>query len=396
MTIKNNDLTKEAFRFVLILGIANFFADATYEGARGVIGPFLGSLGATATIIGLVSGFGELVGYTLRSLTGVFADRTRQYWLFAFLGYAVNMLAVPALALAGNWPLAAILIIAERTGRAIRKPAVEAMLSFTTKNRRGWVFGVNEALDQAGATLGPLIVALMLYLKGGYRSGFVMLLIPALLCLTTILTAWFFYRKPHEFEKEESHVSAHSLTSAYWLYVLAGALIAAGFADFSLISFHLEKHNIVSTAMIPVFYSIAMAVTAITSLVFGKLFDHLGLPIFLLAFFLGAFFAPFIFSYSVLLVLFGVFLWAISMGAQESLLKAELSKMISAKKRATAFGIFDGWYGVAWFVGSASMGWLYDHAFLVLIIFSVVIQLLALPIFVLANKGVKRRALDKS
>src|ERR1700758_1786758 len=163
-------VAKLAFRFVLTIGIVNFFADMTYEGGRGIVGPFLGSLGASAAIVGFVAGFGELLGYGLRSLTGFFADRTHKYWAIAFVGYAVNMLAVPALALAGNWPLAATLMIAERTGRAIRKPSVESMLSHAGKSiGHGWVFGVNEALDQTGATLGPLITAYILYRQGTYQ-----------------------------------------------------------------------------------------------------------------------------------------------------------------------------------------------------------------------------------
>ena len=161
-------LAKLAFRFVLTIGIVNLFADLTYEGARSITGPFLGSLGASATVIGIVVGFGELLGYSLRSVSGFLADKTHRYWVVAFVGYVINMLAVPALTLAGNWPLAATLIIAERTGRAIRRPSVEAMISYAGKEiGRGWVFGLNEALDQGGATVGPLIVALVLYLKGG-------------------------------------------------------------------------------------------------------------------------------------------------------------------------------------------------------------------------------------
>ncbi len=163
-----------AFRFVLIIGIVNFFADFTYEGGRSIMGPFLATLGASGAIVGLVAGFGELMGYSLRSVSGYIADKTHKYWLMTIFGYCINMLAVPALALAGNWPIAAMLMILERTGRAIRRPNVETMLTYTTKEMgRGWVFGFNEALDQAGATLGPLLVALVLYLKGGYRYGFV-------------------------------------------------------------------------------------------------------------------------------------------------------------------------------------------------------------------------------
>src|SRR3989442_1256352 len=174
-------LAKLAFRFVFIIGIVNLFADMAYEGGRSITGPFLGSLGASATIVGFVAGFGELLGYSLRSVSGYFSDKTHRYWIFTFLGYVTNVFAVPALALAGNWPLAAALIVAERTGRAIRKPAVDAMISYAGKSiGRGWVFGLNEALDQAGATISPLIVALVLYFKGGYRTGFAVLVVPAL------------------------------------------------------------------------------------------------------------------------------------------------------------------------------------------------------------------------
>ncbi len=161
--------SRAALHFVLIIGIANFFADFTYEGARGIVGPFLGSLGASAAIIGFVAGLGELMGYGLRSVSGYFADKSHKHWAFAFVGYAINMFAVPALALATRWPLAATLVIAERTGRGIRKPTVEAMLSYAGKSiGAGWVFGLNEALDQAGATVGPLLVALILYFHGGF------------------------------------------------------------------------------------------------------------------------------------------------------------------------------------------------------------------------------------
>src|SRR3989442_6852617 len=197
---------RSAFNFVLIIGIVNFFADLTYESARGIVGHFLGSLGASAAIVGFVAGFGELIGYALRFVSGYFADKTQKYWFVTFTGYAINMLAVPALALAGQWPLAAGLVVAERTGRAIRKPVVEAMLSYAGRSiGAGWVFGLNEALDQAGATIGPLLMALILYFNGGYRTGFATLLIPALLCLGTLVLARLLHPRPHELEKGAGH-----------------------------------------------------------------------------------------------------------------------------------------------------------------------------------------------
>jgi predicted MFS family arabinose efflux permease len=387
-------LSKTAFRFVLIIGIVNLFADMTYEGGRGIVGPFLGYLGASATIVGFVAGLGELLGYSLRSISGYIADRTHRYWVVIFVGYAINMLAVPALALAGNWPVAAALIIAERTGRAIRRPAVEAMISHAGQSiGRGWVFGLNEALDQGGATVGPLITALVLYLKGGYQEAFAVLLISALLCLGTLCIARIYYPRPHELEERSAQaLQTRGFPRAFWIYVAAGTLIAAGFADFSLIAFHFHKAAVVTQSIVPVFYAVAMATGAIVSLVFGRLLDKLGLPVLLLAFFLSALFAPFVFWGGFSLALVGMILWGVGMGAQDSLLKAVLAGVIPVEKRSTAFGVFDTGFGIAWFAGSAAMGLLYDRSIAALIVLSVVLQLAALPVLALAERDRRKFA----
>lgn len=382
------EVAKLALRFVLIIGVVNFFADMTYEGGRGIVGPFLGSLGASATTVGFVAGFGEMAGYALRSVSGFFADRTHKYWTITFIGYAVNMLAVPALALAGNWPVAAALLVAERTGRAIRKPAVDSMLSHAGHAiGHGWVFGLNEALDQAGATLGPLITAWVLYKREGYHHAFGVLLISALLCLSVVFVAWRLYREPQELEGKSPQVVADkTFSQSFWLYLAAGALIAAGFADFSLIAFHFQKSGTVSQDMIPVFYAVAMVTGAVAAPVLGKLLDKVGLPVLLFAFAAPAFFAPLIFLRSAGFELVGMILWGLGMGAQNSCLKATLAKIIPSEKRGTGFGVFDTGFGVAWFAGSATMGLLYDKSIPALVIFSVTLQVLALPVLVMAHK----------
>jgi len=386
------EVAKLAFRFVLIIGMVNFFADMTYEGGRSLIGPFLGSLGATATIVGFVAGFGELVGYGLRSITGYFADKTHRYWTAAFLGYAVNMLAVPALALAGNWQLAAALAVAERTGRAIRKPSVDAMLSHAGSSiGHGWVFGFNEALDQAGATLGPLITAWVLYRRGSYQHSFAVLLAPALLCLLTVAVACLLHRRPHDLElRKPKSLAGATFRKAYWLYVAAGCLVAAGFADFSLIAFHFQQAGTMSKDMVPVFYAVAMATSAVSALILGKLLDKIGLSVLLVGFAVSAFFAPLVFLGGRTLDLVGMILWGIGLGAMDSCLKAVLAPVVPSEKRSTAFGVFDTAFGVAWFAGSATMGLLYDKSLHALVLFSVAAQLLALPLFVSAHRAAAR------
>ena len=386
--MEKSGIAKAALRFVIVIGVANFFADLTYEGARGITGPFLGSLGASATVVGFVAGFGELVGYSLRSVTGYFADRTRKYWLVTFVGYIINMLAVPALALAGNWPVAAGLIVAERTGRAIRKPAVEAMLSDAGKSiGAGWAFGLHEALDQAGAMVGPLVAALILFQGKSYRSAFAVLLVSALLCLGIVAIARLVHARGAPPEKRPSHLlEAPGSSKAYWIYLAAGALIAAGFADFSLIGFHFRKASVVAENVIPIYYAAAMGAGAAGSLIFGRLLDKLGQPVIVVLFFVTALFAPLVFFGGVGLAFLGTVLWGLSMGAQDSLLKAVLTPIIPPGKRSSGFGLFDTVYGVAWFAGSALMGLLYDRSIFDLVVFSVVLQLAALPLLVAAAR----------
>ncbi len=191
----------------------------------------------------------------------------------------------------------------------------------------------------------------------------------------------------HELEeKPEQPVPAQGFPRAFWIYVAAGALIAAGFADYSLIAFHFQKAAIVRPGTIPVFYAVAMATGALTSLVFGRLLDRLGSSVLLLAFLLSAFFAPVVFWGKAALALVGVILWGIGMGAQDSLLKAVLAGIIPAGKRSTAFGVFDTGFGFAWFMGSAAMGLLYARSITGLIAFSVVLQLVALQVLSQAER----------
>jgi MFS family permease len=375
-----------ALRFVLILGVANLFADMTYEGARSTTGIFLETLGASAAVVGFTAGFGELLGYALRSLFGYLGDRTGRYWLMALSGYAINLLAVPALALAGDWPVAAGLIIAERAGRAVRKPQTAAMLSHAGKHMgSGWAFGLNEALDQAGATVGPLILALVLYLNGDYRLGFALLLIPALLSLGSVLVARWSFPNPQDLHAGRG-LKTQGLSKSYWLYMLAAGCVAAGFADFALLAYHFKQTGAVATEVIPIYYAVAMVTGAVGALVLGRLFDRAGLIVLIAGFALSSLFAPLVFLGNAWVALAGMILWGLGMGVQESLLKATVAGVIPADRRATAFGVFDTGFGVAWFLGSWAIGVLYGVSIEAVIIVSVGLQLAALPVFWLAAK----------
>jgi len=380
---------KTAFKFIILLGLVSLLADMTYEGARSITGPYLALLGASGTVVGIVAGFGELIGYTLRLISGYISDKTGRYWLITIFGYAVNLLAVPLLALAGRWEIAAALMITERIGKAIRTPSRDAMLSHATKEiGRGWGFGLHEAMDQIGAMLGPLIVAVVLYVKGGYKTSFAVLLIPALLALIVLLIAKYLYPRPKDLETISVTLETKGFSRVFWLYLIAIAFVAAGYVDFPLVAYHFKKASIASDNWIPIFYAIAMGVDAIAALLFGRLFDRKGVSILIFAVLASSLFAPLVFLGGFYSALIGIVLWGIGMGAQESIMRAAIAGMISVNKRASAYGVFNAGYGLFWFLGSAIMGIFYDLSIPALIAFSVITQLVSIPFFMMTKKAI--------
>lgn len=377
-----------AFRFVLTLGLVNLFADVTYEGGAALNGPFLGSLGASVAAISIVAGLGECLGYAVRSLSGSIADKTGRHWLVTFVGYAINLMAVPAMVLAPDWRAAAALILAERIGRGIRKPTVEAMLSYTTgKHGRGWVYALNTALDEIGATLGPLFMSLALFLGAGHRQGFAWLLLPSAAALATLVVARVQYPVPARLEvRGESTARRGGFGAAYWLYMVAGALFAAGLTSFELISYHLSTSGAVDPAFVPILLSLATAGGVVASLAFGRSYDRVGIPIVIAAVCASALFSPLVFLGSFPVVVAGMFLWGIGYATQDTLIKALIAGVMPEGRRGTAFGVFYLGYGGGWLAGSVVMGLLYEQSRPILIAFAMTAQLASIPFFLLAAR----------
>lgn len=385
--MNNTFFKNHAFRFIILLGMVSLLADMTYEGARSITGPYLALLGANAAAVGFVAGFGELVGYALRFVSGYLADKTRRYWAMTIVGYAVNLLAVPLLALAGNWPMAALLLIAERMGKAIRTPPRDVMLSHATSQvGRGWGFGLHEAMDQTGAIIGPLMVAVILYFYGNYQLCFAFLLLPAILALTVLVVSRFLYPNPHDLEANVPKIQTKGLRRVYWIYIVAVIFIALGFADFPLVAYHFQRAEVVSPVMVPIFYSVAMGVDALAALIFGRLFDKIGMGALIIAVISSAFFAPLVFWGDFNMVLLGMGLWGVGMGAQESIMRAAVAEMSPTNIRGSAYGVFSTIYGISWFIGSFTLGILYDFSLTLMVMFSIFAQVLAvIPLLLIRN-----------
>ncbi|HVB75719.1 MAG TPA: MFS transporter [Ktedonobacteraceae bacterium] len=383
-------IKSRALKFVLLIGVMSFFADFTYEGSRSIIGPYLALFGASAVAVAFITGFGELLGYGLRLVSGRLSDRTGKFWPITIFGYIIQMFSVPLLALAGNWQVAALLIIIERVGKATRNPPRDVMLSHAAKEMGyGWGFGVHEALDQSGALFGPLVVAAVLAIRGQYQIAFAVLLIPALITLSILAVARLTYPRPEEMETNPPDVKTSGLPRIFWVYLAAAVLVATGFADFPFIAYHFARASIVPGTLIPVFYAVAMGVSGAGSLLFGRLFDRFGISVLIPLTVLSALFAPLVFLGNFWVALVGVALWGLGMGVHESIIPAAVALMVPAQRRASAYGLFTAGYGIFWFLGSVMIGVLYGISIPALIAFSLVVELAAIPLIIIVRKQMR-------
>ncbi|MCE5299019.1 MAG: MFS transporter [Methanoregulaceae archaeon] len=371
-----------ALRLILLLGIVSLFGDIIYEGSRSVAGPYLLLLGASAFTVAFIAGFGEFLGYAARLVSGYFSDRTGDYWTFTIAGYLM-IGAIPLLVFAQAWEVAAVLILIERLGKGIRSPPKDTILSHAAHQvGRGWGFGLHEALDQVGAIIGPLVFAVSLAVYGGYGTGFAVLAIPFILMVAALVYAKRSAPDPAAFEEESARVSDFPRHSRILLpYGTFTVLTMAGFAVFPLIAYHFSVASVVPPAQIPVFYAIAMAADALFALVIGKYYDRVGISVLVIVPLVNLPITALAFSGGYYGALAGSVLWGISMGGQETVLRAALADFTSIKKRGTAYGIFNTLYGGAWFAGSMVLGVLYEMDLSVLIAYSVLMQVAALGAF---------------
>lgn len=397
---------KAAFKLIFLFGLVSLFGDMVYEGARSVNGPYLKTLGANAAIVGLVAGLAEFLGYAVRLVAGYFADKTRAYWLFTFLGYGL-LISVPLLALAGIWQVAVIFIIIERLGKALRSPAKDTLLSQATKQvGTGFGFAIAEVLDQIGAITGPLIFTILFVVIGkgdrslaDYQHGYFLLWIPLVLVLLCIFFAHRAVPNPETLEisvtSSPKSFESDKLSKIFWIYTVFTFITTLGFANFALIGFHFKAKHVLTDAQIPLFYALAMGVDAVAAMAIGKTYDIfknkrnndkaglitlIAIPVFSLLI------PGLVFSAKFSLVLAGVIIWGIVMGCHETVMKSAIADLTPLKKRGTGYGVFNAAYGLAIFVGSALTGVLYEHSISAVIMISIAVELAAIPVFFILRK----------
>ena len=409
---KSKKRISQAMIFIILFGIVSLFSDMTHEGASSIRGAYMSLLGASAGAIGFVSGLGELIGYSMRYVFGRLTDKTKRYWLMTIAGYVLDVLAVPALALVGEhgWIAACGLLIIQRMGKAIKKPAKDTIMSFAASQEGvGKSFGIQEVLDQIGAFLGPvLLYIVMLFKTEGstfeiYSRCFAVLAVPGAITILLLLITKYKFPNPENFEPEEKRFTPFKVKKEFIFYIAGISLFAFGFIDYSIIIMHVSKtytnisaqltetSSLVNSGTLPLLYAGAMLVDAVAALVFGLMYDKKGVKALAWSTVISAPFAILVFgTKSTSALLLGIALWGVGMGAQESILKAAVTKMVPKSSRATGYGVFECSFGVFWFRGSWLLGVLYDISIPAMITVSVVSQLAAIPLYIASDKLANR------
>ena len=398
--------------FIILFGIVSLFSDMTHEGASSIRGAYLSLLGASAATIGFISGLGELIGYSMRYVFGKLTDKSKQYWPMTIAGYVLDIIAVPALALVGEhgWIAACVLLVIQRMGKAIKKPAKDTIMSFAASQEGvGKSFGIQEVLDQIGAFIGPVLLYLVMLFKTEgttfeiYSTCFAVLAIPGAITLILLIVTRCKFPNPEHFEPEPKEYVPFKIKKEFILYIAGISLFAFGFIDYSIIIMHVsrtyshlapglsETSALVSTGSLPLLYAGAMLVDAVAALFFGMMYDKNGVKALVWSTVISAPFAVFVFAFdSMPMLLIGVALWGVGMGAQESILKAAVTSMVPKASRATGYGVFECSFGAFWFLGSWLMGVLYDVSIPAMIAVSVIAQLAAIPLYIGSSKLMKK------
>lgn len=382
MSTNNETKIRSAYYGIVLFGVVSLFGDIVYEGARSAVPEYMKIMGASATFVGLIIGFGEFLAYAIRLPAGSFVDIFGLYWLTTFIGYA-SLFSIPLLAIAPSLAWVALFVFLERFGKGVRNPSRDALLSVVSKDvGSGKAFGIHEFLDQIGAVTGPTIVAAILFFtNNSFRTAFASLSPFVVLCLLALFFAYTFTKertKAIESRKEKINMREEfsKIPKHFWLYSISAFLSTVGFVHFALLSYRLQ--GLVPDWLVAFSFSLAMAIDAIFALLLGFLYDKYKLKVFYFIFMANSLPAILAILPNPILLILAVASFGIGMGAQESIYRSVVADLTPIHLRGTAYGIFNTLYGLAWTIGGAVAGIFYDfnHPETVAI-FSIIMELIA-------------------
>lgn len=400
-----------AWRVVWWFGFVSLAADMVYEGARSVHGPLLAALGASALVVGLVTGAGEAVALVLRLAFGPIADRSGRYWALTIVGYGLTAVCVPLLWFAprlggAGLAFAATMILLERLGKAVRSPSKSALLAHVASAvGRGRGFGVHKALDQVGAFAGPLVVAAAVA-TASIWAGMAVLAVPGALAMLLLVALRRRVPDPSTYDSAPAPVHDEprrgwwaeavgaGLSGDFFRYAVAASLTTGGLVTFGIIGYHVTVDGVLPVAGVPLLYAAAMGVEAVAALVVGSVYDRTGTRVLLVVPVLVALVPALALGSALVAVLAGVVAWGVAQGVQDSTVKAVVADLVEAPRRATAYGVFAGVQGLFAILGGVTAGWLYERSLLALVVVVALSQVVAFVLLVdtLGSGPVRRSA----
>jgi MFS family permease len=363
---------------VVGFGLVSLATDMVSDGARPLGGPLLAQLGASALFVGVVTGAAEAASQGLRLVFGPWADRTGKYWTFTMAGYVLTAVCIPLLALTpftgtAGMALAAVLIIGDRVGKAVRSPAKTVLLAAVAGPvGRGRGFAVHKSLDLAGALLGPLLVSAVLVATGSLPAAFAVLIIPAAAALAILV--WLRRRvrdpgadkpapDPSGLPKGSGGNPAgrppSAFSSVFILFAFAAFFWSAGLVAFGVISYHLTADVAVPVSVVPLLYAGAMGAAAVGAFASGVLYDRAGAAVLLALPVLIVGVPVLALAPSAWLVLAGVLVWGAATGIQDSTVKALVADLVPQPRQGTAYGVFAAFEGAGALAGGVLYGSLY-------------------------------------
>ncbi len=413
MSSQSKNRFTPAITVIIIFGIISMLGDVVYETARSANSQYLNLLSISAAQVGLVFGLGEFLGYFLRLVAGIISDKSGRHWPFMFLGYGM-LLVVPLIGFTMNWNILVVLILMERIGKALRSPAKDTILSGVAENQVGvgFAFGLQEALDQIGAFIGPLIFTAVFYFTGKngiaqYRLGYNSLFVPFVFLMIFLTYAYRRIKRENlipAVAKREFH--SENLKPIFWIYTAFTFFCTLGFVNFSTVGYHLKANNLMTDGNITLVYSAAMIVDAATALVVGKAYDRLkvksgmrtGGILVLMAIPLITMLLPILtLSNSTTLIVIGMVVFGIVMGTHETVMRSAIADITPFHKRGTGYGVFNTSYGLALLGGAALMGLLYDmNRISIIIAFTCFVELIATILYIKMNNMIKNSHQVKS
>lgn len=355
---------KPGQRNVYSLGLVSFFTDLSSEMVFGLLPLFLtGPLGASRTLLGLIEGVGEMLGYTVRMGSGALSDRMQKRKPLVILGYSLSAASKPFFGAAAGWADVFLVRALDRVGKGVRTAPRDALISESAPEAKvGRAFGIHRSMDQAGAIVGPAI-AFVLFPHIGFQGVFLASLVPGALAVVILML----------FVKERLAPSRPKSVSANVLAVLSQkrfvallaimAVFGIGAFNFSFVLVRASDLGVADDTVVLVYLAINVAHTAV-GYPAGVLADRVGkekmLPV-----------AYGVFAASTLLMLASTdsahayalaLVYGAYLGIAETVQRAVVPRYVAAEHRGTAYGLYNMVAGFSFLTANLVFGFLLDSS----------------------------------